>query len=48
MMQKLVNKLNERMIHPEKDYDLLLEELQNIGLFFKEDDEDTYWYFDCE
>jgi hypothetical protein len=23
MMQKLVNKLNEKMIHPEKDYDLL-------------------------
>ena len=48
MMQKLVNKLNERMIHPEKDYDLFLEELQNIGLFFNDDEEDTYWYFDSE
>lgn len=30
MMQKLVNKLNERMIHPEKDYDLLLEDLHKL------------------
>ena len=46
MMQKLVNRLNDRGIHPDKDYDLLLEELQNIGLFFK--DTEVGWYYDNE
>ena len=44
--QELVNRLNERMIHPEKDHDLLLEELGNIGIYFREDDEETCWYYD--
>ena len=34
----LIENLNKRHIHPDKDYDLFLEELQNIGLFFNEDD----------
>lgn len=46
MMQKLVNTLNKRTIHPEKDYELLLEELNDIGLFFKDDG--TGWYYDNE
>lgn len=46
LLQKLVNRLNERMIHPEKDYDLLLEELESMGIYFKDDEDDTYWYFD--
>ena len=46
IMQKLIDKLNERSIHPEKDYDLFLEELQNIGLFFDYDIDN--WYFDDE
>jgi len=44
-MKKLVNRLNKRLIHPEKDEYLLLEELQDIGLFF---DEDKGWYYDNE
>lgn len=44
-MQRLVDKLNERLIHPEKDYDLFLEELQDIGLSF---DEDLGWHYDDE
>jgi len=46
IMQKLVNTLNEKMINAEKDPDLFLEELNNIGLFFSE--ENNYWYYDNE
>jgi len=47
-MQKWVNRLNERGIHPEKDYDLLLEELQEIGIYFEDSKNGTFWYFDNE
>ena len=36
-MEKLISILNKKSIHPEKDFDLLLKELQNAGLFFDEE-----------
>ena len=43
-MQNLVKTLNKRMISAEKDPDLFLEELNNIGLFFNK--QNNYWYYD--
>jgi len=42
-MQSLVNTLNQKMINPDKDIDLLLEELNQIGIFYK--DEEFGWYY---
>lgn len=39
-----VSKLNERLIDPEKDPDLLIEELQEIGVYHS----DNGWYIDNE
>ena len=41
----LVNRLNERMIHPENDTDLLLDELKNIGVEFIDTQDDTFWKY---
>ena len=41
----LVNNLNEKMIHPENDTDLLLEELKNIGVEFIDTQDDIYWKY---
>jgi hypothetical protein len=46
IIKNLVDTLNKRMINPEKDTDLFLEELNNIGLFFNE--ENNWWYYDNE
>jgi hypothetical protein len=46
IMQNLVNTLNKKMINPDKDVDSLLEELNDIGLFYK--DEEFGWYYDNE
>jgi len=53
MMQRLVDTLNKRIINPEKDYYLLLQELNNIGLFFKENMEKAFdkggdWRMACK
>lgn len=40
----LVTQLNKRTIHPDKDAELLIEEMQEIGIFFKEDHQKG-WYF---
>lgn len=45
-MQKLANTLNDKTVNPEKDYEILLEELQDIGLFFGGTEKG--WYYDNE
>lgn len=41
----LVEPLNKRLIHPEKDADLLMEELQEIGVYHADD---KGWYIDID
>ncbi len=47
-IQKLVERLNEKMIHPEKDTDLLLNELKNIGISFIETDDTEHWEYNLQ
>jgi hypothetical protein len=46
IMQNIVDTLNSKAVNPNKDVDVLLEELENIGLFYK--DEEFGWHYDNE
>lgn len=46
VIRSLADELNKKDIHPKEDWELLLESLQDIGLFFTSDDNESEWYYD--